>query len=251
MTGLFGKAPFWLDPDDPDTRFPDVELALSEPDGLLAIGGDLTAPRLLDAYRQGIFPWYGQGQPILWWSPDPRLVLFPDELRISRSLRRTLRRGLFEVSMDSDFEGVIGACAGPREGTDGTWITRAMQTAYIGLHEAGHAHCVECRLDGELAGGLYGVSIGRVFFGESMFAHTSDASKVAFVWLVRQLQRWGFRLIDCQVHTRHLASLGARDIPRRQFSRMLAEDCRLPAPHTWLFDNDLEVGWRSTDPGAS
>ena len=186
VTGLFGKAPFWLDPDDSDTRFPDVELALTEPDGLLAIGGDLTAARLLGAYRQGIFPWYGQGQPILWWSPDPRLVLFADELRISRSLRRTLRKGRFEVTMDRDFTGVISACAGPREGADGTWITRAMQAAYIRLHESGHAHSVECRLDGELAGGLYGVSIGRVFFGESMFARTNDASKVAFVWLVRQ-----------------------------------------------------------------
>ena len=240
MTGLFGKAPFWLDPDDPDTRFPDVELALSEPDGLLAIGGDLSAARLLDAYRQGIFPWYGQGQPILWWSPDPRLVLFPGELRISRSLRRTLRKGHFRVSMDTDFAGVIGACAGPRDGADGTWITRPMQAAYIRLHEVGHAHSVECRLDGELAGGLYGVSIGRVFFGESMFARRSDASKVAFVWLVRQLQRWGFGLIDCQVHTRHLASLGARDIPRQEFSRMIEENCRLPPPPAWAFDADLE-----------
>jgi leucyl/phenylalanyl-tRNA--protein transferase len=241
MTGLIGKAPFWLDPDDPDTHFPDVELALTEPDGLLAIGGDLTVARLLDAYRQGIFPWYGQGQPILWWSPDPRLVLFPDALRISRSLRKTLRRRRFEVTMDRDFAAVISACAGPRAGKDGTWITRAMQTAYIRLHQSGHAHSVECRLDGELAGGLYGVAIGRVFFGESMFARTSDASKVAFVWLVRQLQRWGFRLIDCQIHTRHLASLGARDLPRRQFSRMLAEDCRLTPPPAWVFDPDLEV----------
>jgi leucyl/phenylalanyl-tRNA--protein transferase len=241
MTGILGKAPFWLDPDDPDTRFPDVGLALTEPDGLLAIGGDLSVPRLLEAYRQGIFPWYGQGQPILWWSPDPRLVLFPEALRVSRSLRKTLRKGRFAVTMDTDFPAVINACAGPRDGEEGTWITRAMQVAYIRLHESGHAHSVECRLDGELVGGLYGVAIGRVFFGESMFARTSDASKVAFVWLVRQLQRWGFRLIDCQVHTGHLASLGACDISRQEFSRLLAGSWPLPAPPDWVFDDDLDI----------
>ena len=241
MTGILGKAPFWLDPDDPDPGFPDVGLALTEPDGLLAIGGDLSVSRLLEAYRQGIFPWYGQGQPILWWSPDPRLVLFPEALRVSRSLRKTLRKGHFAVTLDTDFPAVISACAGPRAGEDGTWITRAMQLAYTRLHESGHAHSVECRLDGELVGGLYGVAIGRVFFGESMFARTSDASKVAFVWLVRQLQRWDFRLIDCQVHTGHLASLGARDIPRRQFSRLLAKGCRRLPPPAWVFDDDLEI----------
>jgi leucyl/phenylalanyl-tRNA--protein transferase len=241
MTGILGKAPFWLDPDDPDVRFPDVELALAEPDGLLAIGGDLSTKRLLEAYRRGIFPWYGQGQPILWWAPDPRLVLVPDELHVSRSLRKTLRRGCFRVSMNRDFPAVIHACAEPRAGEDGTWITRAMQAAYIQLHESGHAHSVECRLDGELVGGLYGVAIGRVFYGESMFARRSDASKVAFVWLVRQLQRWGFGLVDCQVHTGHLESLGARLIPRRSFSRMLAGYCTLPAPPAWRFDVDLEA----------
>lgn len=241
MTGILGKAPFWLDPDDPDTRFPDVGLALTEPDGLLAIGGDLSVPRLLEAYRQGIFPWYGQGQPILWWSPDPRLVLFPGALRVSRSLRKTLRKGRFAVTMDADFPAVISACAGPRDGEEGTWITRAMQAAYIRLHESGHAHSVECRLDGELAGGLYGVAIGRVFFGESMFARTSDASKVAFVWLVRQLQRWDFRLIDCQVHTGHLASLGACDISRQEFGRILDGSCPLPAPRDWVFDDNLDI----------
>ena len=241
MTGLIGKSPFWLDPDDPDIRFPDVELALTEPDGLLAIGGDLSVKRLLNAYRQGIFPWYSQGQPILWWAPDPRLVLFPEALRISRSLRKTLRKGCFEVTLDSDFPAVIGACAGPRAGEDGTWITRAMQAAYIELHESGHANSVECRLNGELVVGLYGVAIGRVFFGESMFAHTSEASKVAFVWLVSQLERWGFRLIDCQVHTSHLESLGAQDLPRREFSLMIAEACRLPPPPAWELAPDLEV----------
>ena len=238
MTGLFGKAPFWLDPYDPDIRFPEVGLALREPDGLLAIGGDLSVPRLLEAYRHGIFPWYSQGQPILWWSPDPRLVLFTDELRVSRSLRKTLRKGRFEVTLDRDFPAVIRACAEPRAGEVGTWITRAMQNAYIALYEAGHAHSVECRLDGELVGGLYGVSIGRVFFGESMFARVSDASKVAFVWLVRQLQRRGFRLIDCQVHTGHLVRLGARGIARAEFTRILAQDCRLPAPAAWVFEDD-------------
>ena len=241
MTGILGKAPFWLDPDDADIHFPDVELALAEPNGLLAIGGDLSMERLLEAYRRGIFPWYGQGQPILWWAPDPRLVLVPAELHISRSLRKTLRRGRFTVSMNRDFPAVIRACAEPRAGEDGTWITRAMQAAYIQLHDSGHAHSIECRLDGELVGGLYGVAIGRVFYGESMFARRSDASKVAFVWLVRQLQRWGFGLVDCQVHTGHLESLGARLIPRRSFSLMLTEYCALPAPPDWRFDPDLEV----------
>ena len=237
MTTTHAQAPFWLDPDDPDIDFPDVELALRQPDGLLAIGGDLSLPRLLNAYRKGIFPWYGPGQPILWWSPDPRLVLLPERLHVSRSLAKTLRQGKFKVTMDRDFERVITACAGPRSYENGTWITSEIKTAYLELHREGYAHSVECWRGGQLAGGLYGVSIGRIFFGESMFAHVSDASKVALATLVQQLHRWGFRLIDCQVHTRHLASLGANAISRREFSRILETACLLSAPPLpWEFD---------------
>ena len=218
-------APFWIDSNDPEIAFPDVELALRDPDGLLALGGDLSVPRLLHAYRQGIFPWFGARQPILWWSPDPRLVLYPQDLHISRSLARTLRSGRFRVTLDRDFPSVIEHCAAPRPGQAGTWITPEMQTAYTELHAAGYAHSVECWLDDQLAGGLYGVAIGRIFFGESMFARVPDASKVAFVRLVRELQRREFRLIDCQVHTAHLASLGAATVPRREFVRILDESC--------------------------
>ena len=239
MTRVRGKSPFWLDPDDPDISFPDVELALTEPDGLLAIGGDLSVPRLLAAYRHGIFPWYGQGQPILWWSPNPRLLLMPGDLHISRNLMKTLRKEKFSVSLDTDFAAVIEACAAPRDGEDGTWITPAMQTAYLALHQAGQAHSVECRYRGELVGGLYGVAIGRAFFGESMFARASDASKAALVWLTWQLQRWQFRLIDCQIHTRHLESLGARNMPRQAFTRLLRTACDLPGPACWAFDGDI------------
>jgi leucyl/phenylalanyl-tRNA--protein transferase len=239
MTTLRGKAPYWLDPEIPDLGFPDAELALREPDGLLAIGGDLSCARLLNAYANGIFPWYGPGQPILWWSPDPRLVLKPGSLRISRSLKRNLRKGLFSVTLDKAFEAVIDACAGPRENTSGTWITPEMTTAYLELHRQGHAHSVECWLDKRLAGGLYGVSIGRIFFGESMFAHVSDASKVALATLAAQLHRWGFPLIDCQVHTRHLESLGAEPLPRKDFIGILRTACALPPPAApWRFDGD-------------
>lgn len=218
-------APYWIDSNDPDIAFPDVELALRDPDGLLALGGDLSLPRLLAAYRSGIFPWYGPRQPILWWSPDPRLVLYPAALHVSRSLAKTLRSDRFRVTLDHDFAAVIRACAAPRPGQAGTWITPEMQAAYTALHAAGFAHSVECWLDGRLAGGLYGVALGRIFFGESMFARASDASKVAFVHLVRELERRDFRLIDCQVHTAHLASLGAAPLPRREFVRILAGSC--------------------------
>jgi len=218
-------APFWIDSNDPEINFPDVELALRDPDGLLALGGDLSVPRLLYAYRHGIFPWFGSRQPILWWSPDPRLVLYPSDLHISRSLARTVRRGRFRVTFDRDFAGVIEHCAAPRSGQAGTWITPEMQAAYAELHAAGYAHSVECWLDGELVGGLYGVAIGHIFFGESMFTRVPDASKVAFVQLVRELQLRKFRLIDCQVYTTHLASLGAITIKRREFIRILEESC--------------------------
>ena len=203
--------------------FPPLEHALEEPDGLLAAGGDLSPERLLDAYSRGIFPWLDKDQPILWWSPNPRAVLFPEQLHVSRSLRKTLRKGHYQVSLDRQFSRVIRACAEPRHYSEGTWITAEMIHAYERLHRLGHAHSVEAWLDGELVGGLYGVALGRIFFGESMFSRATDASKVAFVHLVGQLARWGYQLIDCQVESPHLTSLGATLIPRPHFQRLLQQ----------------------------
>ncbi len=201
--------------------FPPPELA--DESGLLAVGGDLEPQRLLLAYSLGIFPWYSEGLPILWYSPDPRLVLEHRELVVSRSLKKTLRRGHYRVTLDTAFDRVIRACAdAPRPGQHGTWITEDMVCAYRRLHDLGYAHSAEAWLDGELAGGLYGVSLGAGFFGESMFARADDASKVAFVTLVEQLGRWGIDLIDCQVHTEHLARFGAVEWPRDRFLRRLA-----------------------------
>lgn len=198
--------------------FPPLDRALREPNGLLCAGADLSPGRIVEAYRNGIFPWFSPGEPILWWSPDPRMVLIPDELVISRSLRRTLRRGKYEIRLDSDFAAVIGACAQtPREGQQGTWITHEMRMAYEALFELGFAHSVETWVDGKLVGGLYGLAIGKMFYGESMFAHATDASKIAFAHLVTYLRDAGFGLIDCQMKTAHLASLGAREIPRAEF----------------------------------
>ncbi len=237
MTFARGMAPFWIDPDSPAVEFPEVELALKEPDGLLAIGGDLSMPRLLLAYRLGIFPWYGPGQPILWWSPDPRLVLHPERLHVSRSLAKALRKNVFEVTMDTAFESVIHACAAPRVDDSGSWITPEMKQAYLDLHHQGHAHSVECWQKGQLVGGLDGVSVGRMFFGESMFAAVSDASKVAFARLARQLAHWEFHLIDCQVHTSHLVTLGANTMSRNEFVYLLKNACALPGPESpWVFD---------------
>jgi leucyl/phenylalanyl-tRNA--protein transferase len=225
---------------NPDARqvwFPPAELA--SPEGLLAVGGDLSSARLLAAYRHGIFPWYNPGQPVLWWCPDPRTVLFPERLKVARSLRKTLRHGAFGVTLDRDFAGVIDACAEPRDRHPGagTWITREMREAYCRLHAEGHAHSVEAWRDGELVGGLYGVALGGVFFGESMFARATDASKVAFVRLVRQLSAWGFTLIDCQLPSAHLFSLGAEEIPRRRFLALLEGALAPPAPPApWRFD---------------
>lgn len=234
---MIPQRPHWIQPGDPVTAFPDVNFALREPDGLLAVGGDLSSERILAAYRRGIFPWYSDSQPVLWWSPDPRTVLFPAQLKLSRSLRKTLRREHFSVSLDQSFSDVIEACAEPRPGSSGTWITEEMANAYSSLHAQGYAHSVECRLDGELVGGLYGVAIGRVFFGESMFSRVTDASKVAFAWLVRQLEARDFGLVDCQIHTRHLASLGASEIPRAEFIRHLDALCESgPPPGHWHFD---------------
>jgi len=224
-----------LNPKDPNQAFPPVIKALREPDGLLAIGGCLSQTRLLNAYRQGIFPWYNPGEPILWWSPDPRLVLFPDKLALSRSLRKTIRKKMFFVTYDLAFNEVITNCAKPREDEAGTWITADIKSAYNELHRRGIAHSVETWFDGELVGGLYGVALGQVFFGESMFHTMTDASKVAFVTLVEDIKHWGYQLVDCQVHTQHLVSLGAEEISRDQFSLILGQYCDVPPhPDAWL-----------------
>lgn len=209
----------WLSRDD--LAFPPLERALREPNGLLAAGGDLSAQRLIAAYRHGCFPWYQGEQPLLWWSPDPRTVLFPNELHVSRSLAKCLRQQHFQVTFDQDFAAVIRECAGPRNYTDGTWITDAMRSAYQQLHEMGLAHSVEVWHEEQLVGGLYGLAMGRLFFGESMFSRADNASKVGFVTLVRQLQQWDFVMIDCQMPTTHLQSLGARSIPRSEFAAAL------------------------------
>lgn len=212
-----------------DTPFPPLEFALEQPNGLLAVGGDLSPERLLTAYRNGIFPWYSDGDPILWWSPDPRMVLFPGELRVTRSLAKVLRNRPYEVRFDTAFDRVIGACAEPRAHQPGTWITAEIRAAYNELHARGYAHSIETWIDGELAGGLYGVALGGVFFGESMFARVRDASKIAVVHLVQHLQARGFGMIDCQMHTDHLASLGARQIDRDTFLLRLRELLDYPA----------------------
>jgi leucyl/phenylalanyl-tRNA---protein transferase len=224
----------FLDAEDP---FPPVGEAMRDPNGLLAAGGDLSPPRLLDAYSRGIFPWFGEDDPLLWWSPDPRMVLYVDELHVSRSLRKTSRSGRFTITLDKAFSAVMRGCAEPRDGQEGTWITTEMRAAYARLAALGYAHSAEAWADGELVGGLYGVAIGRMFYGESMFARQSDASKVAFVTLVGQLRRWGFRMIDCQMSTAYLASFGAREIPRREFLDEVSRAVREPAiPSPWTLD---------------
>ena len=203
--------------------FPPLEAALTDPNGLLAAGGDLSPERILTAYRHGIFPWYSAGDPILWWSPDPRMVLRPQALKISRSLAKTLRNSDYEVRLDTAFAEVIAACgSAPRDGQNGTWITSEMQAAYRRLHALGYAHSVETWIDGELSGGLYGIAIGRAFYGESMFARKRDASKIALAHLCAFLSALDFGIIDCQMETAHLASLGARPIARRDFAAALA-----------------------------
>lgn len=221
----------WLKRDD--LSFPPLETALREPNGLLAAGGDLRPERLLAAYRHGCFPWYQEGQPLLWWSPDPRTVLFPDELHVSRSLRKRMRNGDYRVTFDKAFAEVIQGCAGPRSYADGTWITTPMQDAYVRLHEMGVAHSVEVWQQGQLVGGLYGLAMGELFFGESMFSRATDASKVGFVTLVERLREWGFALIDCQMPTRHLESFGARSIPRAAFAEALAMHLDRPNAADW------------------
>lgn len=220
---------------DPEA-FPPVSAALADPPGLLAVGGDLSVPRLLAAYRRGIFPWFSRGDPILWWSPDPRFVLDPARIHVGRSLRRTLARGTFRITLDTAFAAVVDACArAPRPGQRGTWITPAMRSAYLDLHRAGHAHSVEAWQGDTLAGGLYGVAIGRMFFGESMFARRTDASKIALGALVAFCRAHGIAWIDCQQNTEHLASFGAREVPRAEFERHLARTLGAAPVRDWSY----------------
>ena len=224
-----------LGPSDP---FPPVDQALDQPDGLLAAGADLTPSRLIEAYRQGIFPWFNDGDPILWWSPDPRLVLAPGSLHVSRSLRKRLKQRAFTVTLDTAFAAVLDECAAPRPDADGTWLTPAMRCAYFALHQQGLAHSIEVWIDDTLAGGIYGVALGRMFFGESMFSRRTDGSKIAMAYLAAQLDRWGFPWIDCQLETDHLLSLGATAMPRAAFVAEVARLVREPAP-SWVLDPDL------------
>ena len=231
----------WISANDPPDAFPDIARAMREPDGLLAAGGDLSSPRLLAAYRLGIFPWFDDGQPILWWSPDPRCVLLPGEFHVSRRLHRELRRSDAEIRFNTRFADVIGKCAEPRPGQFGTWITGDMMDAYMRLHDEGWAHAIEvCRAD-ELIGGLYGLAIGRVFFGESMFSRQSNASKYALCALSRYLQTREFELIDCQVLSHHLTTLGATLMPREQFAGILKVACEPPEPFRDWPDKPLPV----------
>lgn len=231
----------WLENSD---TFPPLELALTEPNGLLCAGGDLSPQRLINAYRHGIFPWYSSGEPILWWSPNPRMVLVPSAFRISHSLRRTLKSRHFAVRFDSNFQSVIRACARvSRNGQSGTWITAEIQAAYGTLFELGYAHSVETWVDDKLVGGLYGLAIGKMFYGESMFSLVSDASKVALAHLTRFLDAQGFGLIDCQMNTPHLASLGAHEIGRAAFIERLRDLIEMPSPRTSWRKENVDFEW--------
>lgn len=231
----------WLDPNQIELFPP---LSEANEDGLLAAGGDLSSERLVAAYRCGIFPWFNKHDPILWWSPNPRMVLFTDEVKISKSLNKTLRQTEIKVSFDQAFSDVVNACAAPRasqslDPENSTWIHPDMKLAYQLLHEAGHAHSVECWKNGELVGGLYGVVIGKMFFGESMFSRVRDSSKIALVSLCQQLQRWDYPMIDCQIYSDHLASLGACEIDRSEFCQILDNVCEQVAHSPWQLDDDL------------
>lgn len=230
----------WLDPRNPRQPFPDTRQAMRDPNGLLAIGGDLSATRLLGAYAQGIFPWYNPDEPILWWCPDPRAVLLPGAFHVSRSLARRLRKADYAVTLNRAFPAVLEACSAPRARGRGTWLGAEMKQAYQDLHERGHAQSIEVWQHGELAGGLYGVSLGRAFYGESMFSHADDGSKVALYWLCRQLREWDFELMDCQISSPHLATLGATELPRDEFLARLRGAVAQPGPTgRWRFDLDV------------
>lgn len=232
-----GPRLYWLDPNQPDGAFPDPALALDEPNGLLAMGGDLSPERLLRAYDLGIFPWYNPDEAILWWSPDPRTVFPTAGLRISRRFQRTLARCDYAVTLDRDFDGVIATCAGLREQAEGTWLGPEMRTAYTRLHAMGHAHSIEVWRRGQLIGGLYGIARGAVFFGESMFSRERDASKIALAWLCRQLQVWGYEWLDGQVGSPHLYRMGAIDLPRAKFRQAIENAPRPGTPDApWHFD---------------
>ncbi len=235
MTASHPARLHWLDPRQPDQPFPDPGLALPDPNGLLAIGGDLSATRLLNAYREGIFPWFNPDEPILWWSPDPRCVFFPDEVHVSRSLAKRMRQCEYAVSFDQAFARTLEACAGVRRAGRGTWLGPEMRTAYLTLHQLGVAHSVEVWQQGQLVGGLYGVALGRMFFGESMFSHASDASKLALVHLAQQLADWEFPLIDCQVSSPHLSRLGATTLSRTAFRLASQQAQERPPPRRWRF----------------
>lgn len=223
-----------LNPYNQNQPFPPLCEALEEPNGLLAVGGCLSARRLLNAYRQGIFPWYSEGEPILWWSPQPRLVITPEQFKASRSLRKILRNGCFQYSFDRCFPEVMDACAEPRSQATGTWISPAIKTAFCRLYALGYAHSFEAWQDGVLVGGLYGLAMGQVFFGESMFHRSSNASKAAFAFGLDCLKNWGYQLVDCQVYSDHLASLGAFEISREQFIEQLNQYCeQAPAIDAW------------------
>ena len=225
---------FWIAANKYGHTFPPISEALTDPDGLLAAGGELNIKRLLDAYRQGIFPWFDDTQPILWWSPNPRTVLYPGHAHISRSLKKTLNRNLFTITFDQAFSEVITECSAPRGSDRGTWLTPEMIDAYINLHKNNHAHSIECWQNNELVGGLYGVSVGRVFFGESMFSRVTDASKVCLVKLSEHLKEWDYDLIDCQVESDHLTRMGAEQITREKFANHLLQSCpKTPARQAW------------------
>ncbi len=226
-----------LDPNNPNQEFPPVEQAERDPDGMLAVGGDLSVTRLLNAYKSGIFPWYNSDQPILWWSPDPRTILYPKRFKVSRSLRKEMRNSSLTITIDQVFEDVITACAAPRHKQPDTWITDNMKQAYLELFRQGNAHSVEVWDENKLVGGLYGVAIGKVFFGESMFSIRSNASKIALLFLCEKLIDWGYDLIDCQVYSEHMISLGAEEIARVDFCSMLARLCHIePSAESWLSD---------------
>ena len=231
----------WISPSDPPDAFPDIDRALAEPAGLLAAGGDLSEERLIHAYRHGIFPWFDEGQPILWWSPDPRCVLEPAAFHVSRRLRRNLRGAGFHVTFNRSFESVVQGCAAPRPAQHGTWITPDMALAYGRLHRHGWAHSIEVRVDGALVGGLYGIAIGRVFFGESMYSDADDASKAALLSLCRILDAHAFALVDCQVVSQHLLTLGATLMPRTRFRRTLDGACEPATAFDAWPENALDV----------